>query len=57
MSNKDNLPTNHNYSIYEFSYQSPPPLTPPTRGGGKTFPPPAPLTEGDKGGGEVRWEC
>ena len=25
---------------------------PPTRGGGKTFPPPAPLTEGDKGGGE-----
>ena len=30
----------------------PPPLTPPTRGGGKTFPPPVPLTEGDKGGGE-----
>jgi len=29
----------------------PPPLTPPTRGGGKTFPPPVPLTEGEKGGG------
>ncbi|MCR4322228.1 MAG: ArsA family ATPase, partial [Candidatus Brocadiaceae bacterium] len=37
----------------------PPPLTPPTRGGGKTFPPPAPLSEGENvlplppsGGGE-----
>ncbi|HHT9112630.1 MAG TPA: tetratricopeptide repeat protein [Candidatus Wunengus sp. YC65] len=29
----------------------PPPLTPPTRGGEKTFPPPVPLTEGEKGGG------
>src|SRR3990167_2583137 len=29
-----------------------PPLSSPTRGGGKTFPPPVPLTEGDKGGGE-----
>jgi len=29
----------------------PPPLTPPTKGGGKTFPPPIPLTEGEKGGG------
>jgi len=29
----------------------PPPLTPPTRGGGKTYPPHVPLTEGDKGGG------
>ncbi|HHT9107179.1 MAG TPA: tetratricopeptide repeat protein [Candidatus Wunengus sp. YC64] len=29
----------------------PPPLTPPTKGGGKTFPPPVPLTEGEKGGG------
>jgi len=29
----------------------PPPLTPPTRGGVKTFPLPVPLTEGAKGGG------
>ena len=29
----------------------PPPLSPPTRGGGKTFPPPVPLAEGEKGGG------
>ena len=28
----------------------PPPLTPPTRDGGKTFPPPIPLREGEKGG-------
>jgi len=33
--------------MYQFT---PPPLTPPTRGGGKTFPPPVPLTEGEKGG-------
>ena len=30
----------------------PSPLTPPTRGGGKTFSPSLPITEGDKGGGE-----
>lgn len=29
----------------------PPTLTPPTRGKGKTFPPPVPRTEGEKGGG------
>jgi len=33
------------------SVHPPPLLTPPTRGGGKTYPPHVPLTEGDKGGG------
>jgi len=31
----------------------PPPLTPPTRGGRKTFSSPYPLTEGEKGGDQV----
>ncbi|MDO8141464.1 MAG: cytochrome c3 family protein [Candidatus Brocadiales bacterium] len=49
------------YSIAKLVSVHPPPLTPPTRGGGNfhplrprqrgTFPPPVPLTEGDKGGG------
>src|SRR3972149_9559328 len=39
MSNKDCFSTNYKYSI-NFRISSPPPLTPPTRGGGKTFPPP-----------------